>query len=101
MKASIVFGSKAVTTAGEPEALSDAELTTNRFNTITVQALVTNTGSVYVQGNDDPASPRIALTPGQSLPITVPTQKDYLTLEQIFIDADVDGEGVFYTFCKS
>lgn len=97
----IYHGQKVVAVAGTAEPL-----TATRFacSTVTIQPLADNTGEVRIGGRlvsaEDTAITSIAsgyglaLSPGDSgvaFPVGPPAQYD---LSSIFVDADVNGEGV-------
>ena len=86
----LVSSEKTVTVAGTQEALSASQ----RVKSVTLIAKTGNTGQVYVGGSDVASSTNDGLAPGDSL--IVPAV-GWLDLSEIYVDVDVNGEGVdFY-----
>lgn len=81
-------GSKNVTTAGTRVAIASS----TACRKVTVQAKPTNTGNVYVGGSTVSSTSGTALTPYNSIILT-PSN-----LNLVFIDSDVNGEGVIFTY---
>lgn len=82
-------GAKTVTTAGTRVQLSAISVPTLR---ITVRANSANTGYVYVGGSTVSSTSGIYLGPQDSLLLAVGN------LNAVYIDADVNGEGVKFTY---
>jgi len=79
-------GQKTVTAAGTAEALAS----TTSIKSVTIQALRSNTGNIYVGDSSVDSTNGFVLSPGAS----VATEID--DLATIYIDADINGEGVCY-----
>lgn len=87
----IVAGRKTVTTAGSPEQMPDVAVMVE--NDVTIKALDTNTGSVYISdssANAGNSNKRFSLTAGQSVSVNIDN------LNALFINSDVNGEGIEY-----
>lgn len=80
---SLLDGTKAVAAAGVAEALASTTI----VRAVLVQALRTNTGYVYVGNN---ATQNITLAAGEGETIWIDD------LAKIYLDVDVNGEGVAY-----
>lgn len=81
-------GYKAVTTAGVKEALASS--TQCRY--VIIMALSSNTGNIYIGGTT------VSSTSGRAL-VSLQSEKiDIDNLNKIYIDSDVNGEGVMYTY---
>lgn len=91
-------GAKAVASAGTAEPLS---ATSVPVKWVLVQAETDNTGNIYI-GFD--SSPNFTLDAGESIKYEdVDIGSDFspsrwLDLDQIYIDADSDGEGVIFQY---
>lgn len=81
-------GAKNVTTAGTRLAIASS----TACRKVTVQAKPTNTGNIYVGGATVSSTSGIALTPYNSIVLN-PSN-----LNLVFIDSDVNGEGVTFTY---
>jgi hypothetical protein len=83
---SLVAGRKTITTAGTAEQLGSGALLVG----VVIQALKTNTGSVYVGTStvDKDTNKQYELEPGESISISIDN------LNKIYLDVDVSGEGV-------
>lgn len=89
-------GSKSVAAAGTREALVR---TRTPAAWVIVQATQTNTGKVYVGGNTVAVGAGVTLaSPGDS--VTFPYQGGLgaYDLKEIYVDAEVNGEGVDYDY---
>ena len=84
----ILAGEKTVAAAGTAESLVAA---TKRAKAVTIIAKAGNTGQVYVGGSDVASTTNDGLDAGESLTIEAVT---WLDLADIYLDADVNGEGV-------
>lgn len=81
-------GYKAVTTAGVKEALASS--TQCRY--VIIMALAANTGNIYIGGVT------VSSTSGRAL-VSLQSEKiDIDNLNKIYLDAEVSGEGVMYTY---
>jgi hypothetical protein len=91
-------GRKVITAAGTAERLSTASV---GMRTVTIQALITNTGNIAIGGatvDVTPGSERGAtLVPGAATVIGGSTEGED-DLRDIWIDAAVNGEGVSYFY---
>lgn len=84
-------GAKAVAAAGTAEALAaDTDLTSGYIN---IKALSTNTGLVYVGDSDVDSTNGYPLAAGESVALTV------ANLNQVYVDAAVNGEAVRFIAC--
>jgi hypothetical protein len=94
-------GNKLVATAGTPVALSTSA---TAASWVSVQALSGNTGTICVGDANVSASATASLrrgnclTAGQAAPFYASPQNVPYTLNSIFIDSTVNGEGVSYTY---
>lgn len=84
----ITGGTKTVTTAGVAEALGAS----TTIKSIYIRATSTNTGNIYVGGSDVSSANGIALAANDSVEI------DIADLATVYIDSDVNGEGVGFTY---
>lgn len=84
-------GTKSVTTAGTPEALSTDS---NRVNIIYITANEDNTGYIYVGDSTVDASANT----GNVLAAGDIIIYEYERLNQIYLDSTVNGEGVGFTY---
>lgn len=92
-KATPKQGAKAVAAAGTAEALS----TTTDVRGVLIQAKPGNTGDIYVGDlGVSSSSYGFLLEPGDSVPLS--TQLTKQDLADIFIDADLNGEGVTFLY---
>ena len=88
----LLASEKTVASAGTAEALVGAS---QRVLSLTVVAKTSNTGRVYIGGSDVTSSTNDGLEPGDVMTISA---ENWLDLNDIYIDADNDGEGVdFYS----
>lgn len=88
----LLSGAKVVTTAGTAVALEDG--TVDLVRGLTIIALSTNTGRIFLGGADVDSSTNVGLNPGDALNLNGPNG---LKLSDTYIDAAVNGEGVdFY-----
>ena len=87
-----ITGEKTVTAAGTAEKLA----TGHRFKSVVVKDMVGNTGQIYVGGSDVASTTNDGLAPGDAL--VIPTgAHNYVSGDDVYIDADTNGEGVdFY-----
>ncbi len=89
-----------VTTAGDAEALMEAtKFELARVYSFKVRARLTNTGLIYIGNSTVDDTTGDILSPGESIWYeTIEFGLDrYLNLTQIFIDADISGEGISFT----
>jgi hypothetical protein len=88
------LGSKTVTTAGTAVPLSATALPANA---VVIQAKVGNSGKVYVGDSTVSASKGHALAAGEAFILNAlesPKGFDEYLLNDLYIDADTNGEGV-------
>ena len=87
----LLSGQKLVTTAGTAEALVAS---TKRVKRVQIIALSTNTKPVYLGGADVSSTTNVGLAASGSISLEA---EGWMDLKDIYVDADVDGEGVdFY-----
>ena len=87
----LLSGQKLVATAGAAEALVAS---TKRVKRLQVIALSTNTKPVYLGGSDVSSTTNGGLVASGSISLEA---EGWMDLKAIYVDADVDGEGVdFY-----
>lgn len=86
---SFAVGTKNVTTAGT--ALQLETSTERRVRSVQLQAHDDNTGRIYFGGSDVASTTQRGLAPGESKTITA--DKPF-SLDEIYIDCSVNGEGV-------
>jgi hypothetical protein len=82
----VYTGNTTVTTAGTRVPLAAAQAITS----VTVKALSTNTGTIYVGGSGVSSSNGFALAKSESVSM------DLADLSTVWIDSSVNGEGVTY-----
>lgn len=86
----LLSGEKTVTTSGTEVALGAAKV-----KALTIIAKKANTGQIYVGGSDVAVTTNDGLDAGEVLEIA--TKDGLIDLATLYIDADVNGEGVdFY-----
>lgn len=81
-------GKTIVTTSGTRVQLSSSTATT----TITIRALSTNTGIIYVGNSSVSSSNGFQLSPQETISV------DLSNLSNVWLDASVSGEGVTYIY---
>ncbi len=86
------YGKKTVAVAGTAEALPSSA---TPIKSITIKALASNTGKVYVGGSGVSSANGLELSKGESISFNYNGN-----LNDIYIDADVSGEGVVYFALK-
>ena len=84
-------GTKAVAAAGTAEAQS---ATVVKVHWITVQALVDNTGNVFLGASTIADGRGVELTAGQSHHFPAPSGAHYYDLSTFYADVDTNGDGV-------
>jgi hypothetical protein len=85
---------KTVTTAGTREQLTVSNLA---VPSIIIQALITNTGSVYVGDNQVSATIGLELSAGDSISMdkdAIGSGDSQVSVKDIWLDAGTSGEGV-------
>ena len=89
-------GTKSVTTAGTRVALTPSVRTPASW--VIIQAKAANTGIIYVGGVAVSSTSGIALLNGDN--VTIPSMSGVTAydLQNIYIDASVNGEGVLFTY---
>jgi hypothetical protein len=88
-----VAGDQTVTTAGTRVRLVAASL---KVKSVTLVGRSTNTGRIYVGGDDVASTTNEGLGADDNLTLTTP-EKHYIDLTEIFVDSSVSGEKVnFY-----
>ena len=94
--ASLLDGSKTVTTAGTRVQLSSTQVLAVN---VSIQAKAANTGVIYVGGATISSSRGVALAAGDTLALLpMARQNEYYDLQSIWLDASVNGEGVTYAY---
>ena len=92
----LVSADKTVAAAGTAEAIS---ATAQRVRSVTIVAKDNNTGRVYVGGADVASTVNRGLQAGDVLTHT--SASGWLDLADVYVDADVSGEGVDYYAVKA
>lgn len=92
---------RAVTAAGTPERLNEEANAYRRYVlSVTIRALTTNAGNIYVAGRQDRATittDGFILSAGETLTLDVSQFFDeQIDLQDIWIDADVNGDAVCF-----
>ena len=90
----ILSGEATVTTAGTAVALSASK----RVKSITIRAKAANTGQIYVGGRSVDNTVNDGLDATES--VTFETV-EWMDMADLFVDADVSGEGVDYYAVKA
>lgn len=85
---SIGTGSKTVTTAGTRVQLA----TTTSCRRVHIQAKEANTGKIFIGGNAVSSTSGIFLFPTTSITLNISD------LDEVYIDSEVNGEGVIFTY---
>jgi len=94
--ASLLDGSKAVTTAGTRVQLSSTQIL---VVSLSIQASSSNTGVIYVGGPTISSTRGVALSAGDTLALLpMARQNEYYDLRSIWLDASVSAEGVTYAY---
>lgn len=91
----LISGDKTVAAAGTAEAIASSQ----RVRSVTIVAKDNNTGRVYVGGADVSSSVNRGLQAGDVF--THASASGWLDLADVYIDADVNGEGVDYYGVKA
>jgi hypothetical protein len=86
----VISGQVNVTTAGTAVALG----TTNDIISVVIKAKSSNTGNIYVGGSNVSSSNGLILSAGDAVSL------DINNLSSVYIDSDVNGEGVSYLALK-
>ena len=92
--AGLTDGVKTVTAAGTAEPLA---ATSTECISVVVQALVDNTGNVFIGASTIEDGRGIELEPGDSLTFAGVNNRNLYDLVNIYVDAETNGEGVGYT----
>ena len=88
----VIAEEKLVTTAGVRELLKDSRPNEVVVYTVTIKALSTNTGKIYIGDETVASTNGFPLDPRDS--VTLNSEKANIDLSEIYIDSAVDGEGV-------
>jgi len=83
----IIFGRKAVTTAGTAVILLAATIT----DTLTIKALAGNAGDIYVGNSTVDSTNGFPLSPGETVSLDIDHNAD-----NVYIDAATSGDGVAF-----
>jgi len=89
-----ISGEKTISAAATAEALAAAQ----RVKSVTIIAKVGNTNNVYIGGSDVASTTNDGIAAGDSLKITA---KNWLDLNDIYLDVDTSGEGVDFYAVKA
>jgi len=91
-------GEKTVTAAGTAELLATEP---NEVISVTIKALTSNGGKIYVGENGVSSTDGLDLDAGNSVEFRVSDpEKEYIELSDIFVDSAVNGEGVRYIYLR-
>lgn len=98
----VLTAQRVVTTAGTQEQIKETpENVDEKVISIVIRAHATNTGNIYVANQANRANASTVgyiLAAGETLLLDVHDFLDaWLNLARIWIDSDVDGEGISYT----
>jgi hypothetical protein len=92
---------KTVTAAGTPEALVAGSRDVWLCKAIRIRAYMTNTGNIYIGGDNQVSATDYSdiLAPGEVWTAKVEDLGKfcYINMTQIWLDADVSGDGISYT----
>lgn len=95
---------KTVTVAGTREALSLGQPYNTQVQAVTIRALSSNTGIVYVGDSIVAAANGYTLTAGETISFSIDGLEwnvgSYIDLTQIWLDVSVGGEGVCVTYLR-
>ena len=90
----LLISEKTVTAAGTAVALHAAQ----RVKSVTIVAKTSNTGQVYVGGSDVASTTNDGMAPGDALSIPA---ENWLDLNDLYVDSDVNGDGVDFWAVKA
>ena len=90
----LLISEKTVTTGGTAVALHASQ----RVKSVTIVAKTSNTGQVYVGGSDVASTTNDGMAPGDA--INIPAE-NWLDLADLYVDSDVNGEGVDFWAVKA
>lgn len=93
-------GAKTVTTAGTREPLLTGRREEVAVLSVTIKALSTNTGKVYVGDHAVASTNGFPLDANDSLDYATGDRSRLINLSQIYLDVDTNGEGVRYTYLR-
>lgn len=85
---------KTVTAAGTREPLKTGQRSEVAVLSVTIKALSTNTGKIYIGGDAVASTNGFDLDPRDSLDLSTDRLDKAINLADIWIDAAVSGEGV-------
>jgi hypothetical protein len=89
-------GKKTVTAPGTHETLA----TSTEVLSVTIKALSTNTGKVYVGDHTVAAANGFELDPRDSIDLSTDDPSHVINLNSIYLDVAVAGEGVSYFYLR-
>ena len=93
-------GEKTVTAAGTREKLFTGRPEDINVLSVTIKALSTNTGKVYIGDHAVAAANGFDLDPRDSLDLATDRADRAIDLSKIYVDAAVSGEGVRFFFVR-
>lgn len=93
-------GEKTVAAAGTAEALLAGPTTEIKVLSVTIKALSTNTGKVYIGDHTVAAANGFDLDPKDSLDLATDRADRAIDLSKIFVDAAQNGEGVRFIYLR-
>lgn len=89
----LLTSEKTVTAAGTAVALHAAQ----RVKSVTIVAKTSNAGQVYLGGSDVASTTNNGMAPGDALSIPA---ENWLDLSDLYIDSDINGDGVDFWAVK-
>ena len=93
-------GEKTVTAAGTREPLFAGRTEEIKVLSVTIKALSTNTGKVYIGDHTVASTNGFDLDPRDSLDLSTDRADRAIDLSKIFVDAAVNGEGVRFIYLR-
>lgn len=93
-------GETIVTTAGARVPLLTGARGEIAVLSVSIKALTTNTGKIYVGDHEASSTNGRDLDPGEPIDLSTDRPDRAIDLSKIFIDADVNGEGVRFLYLR-
>jgi len=93
-------GEKTVTAAGTREALLTGSRGEVAVLSVTIKALSTNTGKIYVGDHTVASTNGFDLDPRDGVTLQTDNPEHLINLSKIFLDAAVSGEGVRFIYLR-
>ena len=93
-------GEKTVTASGTAERLLTGARGEVAVISVTIKALSTNTGKVYVGGHDVSTANGFDLDPRDSIELATDRTTRAINLADIYLDVDTGGEGVRFIYLR-